>query len=164
MKTNINFLTPIIIVAGIALLSLLSYPYHISALEGFVSIPLYYASAFSTLLISLLLVSMRASNIYSQKITRVIFEILAFTYGIFITMVIAKWILTQELFEWALVLVIATTALLFTVDSAYSGRWVKIHEFLSLKNNEKLRIIAAILGWSATVIFIGVSGYLRASI
>ncbi|MBA6420545.1 hypothetical protein [Pseudomonas sp. 5Ae-yellow] len=163
MKINISFLTPLTVFLGVVLLSFIAYPHESLALEGFISTPLYYSSAFITLQLSLLLVSMRSSNVSAPAFTAAAFGILEFTYGIFITIIIAKWYSSKELFELAGLLVFATTALMLTVDAAYSGRWVKIHNLLSLNNNEKARKIGATISWSSTAIFACFCIYLRAT-
>lgn len=164
MKININILTPLSVLLGVMLLSLISYPYSNLALEGFISTPLYYSSAFITLQLSLLLVSMRASNISAPKFVTMSFGLLEFSYGIFVTIIIAKWYSSKELFEFALSLVVFTTFLMFVVDAAHSGRWVKCHKLLSLHNNEKARKIGAIMIWSFTVAFLCFCIYLRTTI
>jgi hypothetical protein len=164
LKININILTPLSVFVGVALLSFISYPYNNLALEGFISTPLYYSSAFITLQLSLLLISMRSSNISAPKFVTAAFGLLEFSYGIFITIIIAKWYSSKEFFELAWFLVIATTFLMFTVDAAYSGRWVKIHKLLSLHNNEKARKIGAFIIWSFTAAFSCFCIYLRATI
>ncbi|MGY0588407.1 MAG: hypothetical protein ACW7DY_22205 [Paraglaciecola chathamensis] len=159
--TGVGFRTPFIVLFGVLLLPLLAFKDFSEALDGFVSEPLYWASGFASLELALLMLLLKFKEFTLTRAAENIGQILSFSYGIFITVVIALAVKDISLFKQAMIICFLLTLLMLVVDFAYAGRseWLnsKFRQSTNKKANklaQKLLLITMFAFGIAYVLFI----------
>lgn len=151
--TGVGFRTPFIVLFGVFLLPLLSFKGYSEALDGFVSEPLYWASGFASLELALLMLLLKFKESTLTRTAENLGQILSFTYGMFITVVIALAVKNFYLYIQAIIICLCLTLLMLLVDFTYTGRSAWINDKFSKGTNKKANILAQKLLIFAMLLF-----------
>lgn len=149
--SGINFKTPFIFLFSIILITVFSLPNYEKALEGFISKELYFSSGFLVVAISFIILGLNAKGITRCKIF--FGEILSYSYGVFITIVIATMIKNWQ-FSWvALSIILSATVLIFVVASTVEKKFSCIDNWFEKTTNIKANSLAfSLVKWALIII------------
>lgn len=158
MKTGINLLTPIVVFLGISVIVALSMNKYDEALQGFISEPVFFSSAFASCILSLVLLLMNSYRVKKRYIVTLVSQLLGFCFGVFVTMVIALWIWSSyELTKSAVLIIILSSALVSMPELAYAARKNKlirclVYKMVSVETDKALERRSIQVGWVAIII------------
>jgi hypothetical protein len=142
--TGITFKTPFVSFVGILVLALLSLHNYSSALAGFVSEPLFWASGFACVELSFLLLIMKFTGNQRAGLINLFGEILTFCYGVFVCVVLALCLQDASLFTGAISTIVIITLLMLLIDFVYSKRFDAINNLLATPVDNTLNKVAVL--------------------
>ena len=154
MKTGINFVTPIVVLLGVALIVVLSMNKYQEALQSFISEPVFFSSGFASGVLSLVLLLMNSYRVENRFVLTLFSQLLGFCFGVFLTMVIALWIWSSYKFTEPAVLIIVSSLVLVSMpELSYAARKNEtlrgfVYKVVSVETDQALERRSIQIGWA----------------
>lgn len=158
MKTGINFVTPIVVLFGVALIVVLAMNKYQEALQGFILEPVFFSSGFASGILSLVLLLINSYRVENRFFLTLLGQLLGFCFGVFLTMVIALWIWSSYKFTGpAFFIIVSSLVLVSLPEFSYAARKNKkirriVYKVISVETDQALERRSIKIGWAGIVV------------